>query len=551
MRKILILLALVSLWGTFGCESDDNSTRSDGDRDGLSDGDSEAEVEADEETGVEGETEAEAEREKPWEFTRPDSGDPISEQEVTEFTKAITGMWKQTNYFNWAWWVSHGYQSETDKTKPDYRLWWQDTNAIKNGDTITFSHFGGADNLALRTARVLNNAIAGYELSGNEMFRRLVVDYCKGFVALSQGLEWQADDPVKYLQARAVFSVNHSYEMEGGRKVVVDYDPVKVEKNDWNASTLPNNSNPYWGPIWVRTMRSKDDVPHMYRTAPLLMRLAKNASDPQVKEWSGRWLEYLQGFAKDIVDNNYHIRTRDKDGKVIIPKNENGTTKDLASFVLYEILDKNAECNAKLSSALLAYGDPRGLDCGTGGKNAYETMATAGHYFNHEIVRIFHLSALTLAEELGYYDIADNLMIGLMERTAYWMDDVDGPKYHGEWFPDVATHLVASATAGLPLTSREARLVMQQYRDSVDYYTAWPYWDPWASTVPDGTFDFIPNRDEPIDPQHPENGNKYYVGETQLTYFLEYCYSPFRNPNGAKFVDCDIVSDPAKWGVGQ
>lgn len=487
----------------------------------------------------------------PWEVTREDEGEPLSPEEITAFTKKITGFWKDSGYFNWVWWTSHGLSATYDTSMPDYKLWWQDTQASKVGNTVVFTHTGGADNLTLRTCKVLSNAMAGYMLSGDEMFRRIVVAYSKGLVALSQGMEWGANDPVKYLQARAVFNHNHSYELEGGRFVKVDYDPVKqgiVES--WNAHTIPNDSNPYYGEIWLRTMRSKDDVPHMFRTIPLLMNLSENAEDAEVREWTGKALEYLTGFAKDIVDQGYQIRTKDIDGEAFIPLDDTGRVKDLASFVVFDIIFENAECNQKLSTSLIAYGEPLEIECGSGGRNDYEYVATAGHYFNYAIVRYFHMSSIAMAIVDEYYDVAEQLLAGLFERADRWMnpDEEELKDEHPEWDADVATHLLASATVGLPLKSSEARHIVKWYSASADHYAAWDKWDPWDSSLPDGDFEYKPDRNGYAVPGDPESGAVTYIRPTEIPYLLEYCFSPYRNPNGAELVDCDVIADPSRWG---
>ncbi len=33
-----------------------------------------------------------------------------------------------------------------------------------------------------------------------------------------------------------------------------------------------------------------------------------------------------------------------------------------------------------------------------------------------------------------------------------------------------------------------------------------------------------------------------------IAFLLECCWSPFKNPAGVEFVDCDIVADPKRWG---
>jgi hypothetical protein len=530
-KKLLYLALTMLLCGTaiFSCKNDDD------------DDDAAAVVSDDDDDAVES---------MPWEVTREDEGEPLTPQEITAFTKKITGFWKDSGYFDWVWWTSHGLSATYDTSMPDYKLWWQDTQASKLGNTITFSHTGGADNLTLRTCKVLNNAIAGYILSGDEMFRRIIISYSKGLVALSQGMEYGANDPVKYLQARAIFTHNHSYELEGGRMVTVDYDPVKQDiVESWNAHTIPNDSNPYYGEIWMRTMRSKDDVPHMFRTVPLLMDLAENAEDAEVAEWAGKALEYLVGFSKDIVDQGYQIRTKNIDGEAFIPMEDNGRVKDLASFVSFEAVFENAECNPQLTSSLIAYEDPQDVDCGTGEfRNEYEIIATARHYFNYAIVRYFHMSAISMSIVRGYNEVAEQLLAGLFDRADYWMTDEEDKLDHREWDADVASQLLASATVGLPLKSSEARLIMEMYSGSADHYVTWDKWDPWADTVPDGAFDYKPDRNGYVTPGDSESGERTYVRPTEIPYLLEYCYSPYRNPNGAELIDCDVIADPSRWG---
>lgn len=485
----------------------------------------------------------------PYEMTRPDVGEPLTDAEITAFTKAITGFYKNAGFFGWLWWTGHGMHSSHDPDMPDYRLYWQDTQSFKEGDTLRFAHTGGADNLALRTAKLTNAVAAAYLKTDHPMFGRLVEQYCKGFVALSQGLEWSSEEPVvKYLQARAIFTVDHEYEMEGGRKVKVEYGPVKNEKYDWNAHTIPNDENPYWGPIWVRTMRSKDDVPHMYRTMPLLKRVAANGQDPEVRKAAELAVEYLSGFAKDIVDSGYYIRTKDTDGNTYIPKQENGTDNDLASFVTYESVIPNAECSGKIASAYLGYGEALDNDCGFNDTNLYEDMAIEGHYFNAAIIRYMHLAAITTGFDSGDMVKTQTMLEGAIKRADRLTADEKMPLAHKEWYPDLAGWLLAAASSGLPLTSAEARLIAQEYSASAAHYEKFPYWDPWADGVEDGQFNYKPDRDGPSIPDDPDSPTRKHVRLPEIGFVLEYCFSPYLNPNGAKLLDCDVVANPDLWG---
>ena len=473
----------------------------------------------------------------PFSFTRPDVGGPLTPQEIADFTKRITGFWKEVGYFDWILRTSHGMDASNPDGMPDYKLYWQDTAAIKAGDVVTFEHRGGADNIMIRTPKILNNAIAGYLTSGDEKLGRVVEQYSKGIVALFLGMMWDEQDPEDYLMARAIFTQNHTY-FEDGREAYVDYKKINEERYDWNAHTIPNPNNPSWGDIWVRNMRSKDDVPHIFRAVPMLMRAATDGADENVRQAAQTALTYLQGFSRDIVDSGYHIRTKDIKGNAYVP-HKDGFVNDLASFVLYNVIDPEAECNAKLVSALIAYGDPLDLDCGDGIGELYERVAASQHYFNWAIIRYFHSAALTNALVIRENDIAYALLEGMANRVNAIMNDVEGPLEHHEWWADAAAYLLSAAAGGFPLTSEEARLVVDLYNQSVDHFEAWPNWDLWDPSVPDGELEYKPNRDAP---------GGTVVRETELTFLIEYCYSPFRNPASAPLVDCDIVLDPTRWG---
>jgi len=214
-------------------------------------------------------------------------------------------------------------------------------------------------------------------------------------------------------------------------------------------------------------------------------------------------------------------------------------SKDLASFVDYDALIPNAECDPKLTAALLAYGEPRDNDCGNGISQQYETVATGSHYFNYGIVRYFHLTAIVNALVSKQDRVAKDLLKGLIERCDIMTADQSERVDHTEWDADMASYLLAAAASGLPLTSAEARIIQDRYTLSVDHYSEWPYWDLYDSSVPDGEYEYRPNRDA-ADTKH--------VRPEEMAYLLQYCYSPWRNPAGVEIANCDVVLDPTRWG---
>jgi hypothetical protein len=109
-------------------------------------------------------------------------------------------------------------------------------------------------------------------------------------------------------------------------------------------------------------------------------------------------------------------------------------------------------------------------------------------------------------------------------------------------FPsDSASFLLVAASGGVPLTSDEARHVMNQYALAVDHYQNWPNWDLWAPSVPDGVVAWEPDR---------TGSPSHFVEISEMVFPLEYCSSPWRNEAGSPLVDCSIVLDPDRWGQG-
>ena len=205
---------------------------------------------------------------------------------------------------------------------------------------------------------------------------------------------------------------------------------------------------------------------------------------------------------------------------------------DLASFVLYDVFAPNSECTGQLSSALVGYGSDLDNDCENGIGYLYEFVATYQHYFNTHIIRYFHVTSLTNALINGEDQVALDLLGGMTERIEKDMADPDGQTLHDSWDSDLASIMLAAATGGFPLTSDEARYIIAEYDTAMDHYYTWDYWDLWDPSVPDGQ---VPYR-----PSSQMTSEKDVVRWSEMSYLIEFCYSPFRN---------DTSVDPSLWGV--
>lgn len=466
----------------------------------------------------------------PFAFTRPAAGTPPTTAQVSAFTKTMTGFFQQVHYFTWATHLAHGLDASYDPRMPDYALWWGQVDAVKSGDTVTFSHWGTDDNMTIEMSKLFNGVAAGYLATGDPAMHRLVTGFAKGYAAFVMAMHWGDEAPGEYIWARAPFNHNHSYTTWDGLQAAVDYSPIESVAFDGNANTVPNNTNPYWGSIWVRNIRSQDDIPHIYRTVPWLLRLVQDAPDQDVKDAAAEALVYLEGFTNDVFAHGYTMRSKQW-AQVFIPPG------DLVSYTYYDSLVPHAECNATLATALIALQGTAGNDCGNGVSPIYEGFAEASHYYDEAIIRYFHLAALANALVNRQDDVALALMGGLATRVDSIPTD---PNQAGvmSWNADYAAYLVAAGATGLPLTGAEAQVVEQQFAAAAQLYAAWPDWDLWSPSIPDGTYPYTPDANGP-------DGTVPSIQE--VTLLFEYCESPWKNPASVDPVDCAQLLNPSSW----
>jgi hypothetical protein len=474
-------------------------------------------------------------RSLPFTFTRPMTGDPVPEVEVTVVTTEIMGMLADVGYFRWLLRTSTGVDASSGKE--GYLAWHNDVLAVKDGSKVTFHQKGGEHNMWIAGSKVLSAAINGCALTADWETCKVAEQYCKGLTASVKGFVWGDDDPAPFLMARAIFPNDSDFVLDqdnwkdDGRKKAMTWDGAKKEELHWNAQTFAWPENPTWGSIWVTNMRSKDDVCAITRTTTFLPYIVADAPYEWVREACQETLDTMQGFNKDIVDSGYYIRTKDTQGKAYIIEDQ-----DLGNYIWYTTIGDDNECTARLATDLIAYGEPLTNDCGSGLGSVFEMVAVETHYYNYPIVWDYHMAALGNALLYGHNDIA----LALLEGFAGRIDDYLDPQSkqpgasHGEWHRDMAEVLVKAASFGLPLTHDEARLVQKHWTQAVVEFSEWPTWDLWADSVEDGEY--------PASGGFRPSASHDGVRVESLALLMEYCNSPFKNPDGAQFVDCEVVS---------
>ncbi len=474
---------------------------------------------------------------------RTSAGDALTEEDVQRFTQTMTAFFKHSDYFRWAWRHSSGLAHDNPWNQPGYRIWWTNAYAVKENGVVTTRWHNPSDNSTAKVSRVLGPALSLYMASGDESAGDLALDLMRGLSALYDGYVWGDEDPVEdALMARAIFHRNHQYELDGGRIAAVDYDSVRYEIEERRHDTWHNPNNPTWGDIYVRNKRSKDDFPYLFRCVPVLIRFVRETENREMRDAAEKLLGQLRAMAQDIVEQGYMIRSKDSEGKPFVPTVESGEPDDFASFVNFEILFPNAECNAKISTAYLASGEKLDNDCGQGDGGNYEDIAIGTQFWASNMIWGYHITSTSMALAMGDTSTAQTLLKGLAARADEILHEADPDEPY--WLPDVAQWLVLAAAYGLPLTHEEARLVQERYAEGARHYSEVTIWDLWDDSIPDGEYEYIPDRHTT-----DTDGNiiEGFVRITEIVNLFEYCRSPLKDPAGTVFIDCEKLLDPSVW----
>jgi hypothetical protein len=482
----------------------------------------------------------------PFELTRSDPGEPVDPGEVRAFSVRLGGFLREHDWFGWVARTVHGVDASTGK--PDFAMWWTDIDIVRDGDTVTFRHMDlgdrGGHNMLGPTTEVLGAALAGVQLTDDPALADLAARLCRGIGAQMLGMVHDADDPLPHLMARNIVPFNHAYLTRDQRHKVIDYSGWFRPYDRWNCSRFLYPDNPYWGPVWVTNVRSKDDVGHLFRIADAIEQAGSSAFSAEVRDACGEAAVLLSAFAGDIVESGYAIRTKDAEGRPHVfsqvehPGIDRVST-DLDNFVAFEGLWPGTECNAMRAADLLGPGDPSRNDCGSGAPNVLERVSLQNNYPNINFFRAYHQANVALSLAREDFEGARRVLGGLIDRLEEEATmDRTGVTVPGDrWDADLALGLVHAAVVGMPLTADEVRRVLAYYGRSLDRLEDWGLWDPWAEGVSEGVHDPVPPRFSTED----DGASLYWIPAVALAAPLEYCASRWRNPAGTPFVDCDAL----------
>lgn len=470
----------------------------------------------------------------PFDFFRDQNGAPVSQETITDFTKRLTGVWKKADLFNWLRFVTFGVEKDNPEGMPYFSNFWTGIVYEKSGDTVTFTSTNhGSDNASQRHATLFVNMLSAYLLTGDETAALLVDELARGLVANIKCMEWGPNVPEedKYLLARYIIPHNYEKTLDDGKTLAVDLSTWQHETSGRVSNTIYNENNPYWGSIYVKNERSKDDIGQIYRAIALAPYGVNKMPYPYINDALQELYQYYQKFAIDVVTHDYAMRTRDHEGEIYI------ANEDHVDLNFY---GDDSECPARLATHLLAYEDSGGIYCGNGIVSWYEEFALTTHLFVITQIWNNHLSAVLFSLINEEYELAQELLGGLATRMDNDINRTfDDPGEEEEFKKRLTGNLIRFAGAGLPLNNTEVRFIHEQVNPSIDYWNQWEYWDMWDSSVPDGT------HYDATSSYYPSND---YIRFRDMTSFFQLCSSPFYNEAGAQVVDCDIIANPELWG---
>lgn len=455
----------------------------------------------------------------PWTYTRPEDGAPLTAQETSDVTDVYLDLLTKTHYFDFLDTRVHGWPESDPQGRYWYGTWWSGADVVKANGAITYHHnSGGADNNGIRTSDVLETACYASLLFGDASIEHLTRRLIRGFNSWILAMEQQQNDPNGVLLTRAAYPASFD---DTDRGIHVDYDLNHPGDDNGATEYVHNPTNPFWGDIWVKNKRSKDDIGHMLRALSEL-----DACDGKLTE-SGAQQDLLETrkhyiqWSRTVEDNGWAIASLDKSGNFWIPPSQ------LAHFTLLG----NAECTEMLAIRLFGRFSPSDeLACGNGIGGLDNAIMQASHS-NGEILRSFHEAAVASALVTGNDDLALTLAKGLAQRVQDSLAGIEAgtppPFMTNE---DLAALMIHAATVGVPLTWHEVRFLDDRIREAHDSYLD-PSNDPTFKTadasIPDGSYLFEP----------AGTGIDFKV----LGALLGTCASQYKNPASKPVLDCDKI----------
>jgi hypothetical protein len=344
----------------------------------------------------------------PVSYTRTDEGTPLSVAELQAATDEIIAILKDTRYFAFVDERVHGWP-ETD---PNHGYWWGAfwtgiTVTKSNTGTVTYKHPNtGSDNAGIHTAPYLESSCYAHLLWGEPRTAHLVRRMARGFSSWTLAMERFAGDGSPRLLSRTFYPPSMT-STEGGRSLFVDTSANRPGLESAASGYVHHPTNPYFGDIYVKVKRSKDDIGHMLR-AIAQSQACTPRFDANAKADMAQLQALYEEWTADVDSRGFQIATRDTSGNVYVPN------LDLAKYNL----TGNLECVGALALRLFHGNSAGNLDCGNGLGGLESTLWTQLSDDVRQIMRTHHAAATRLALEKSPATLGLALLQGLGDRVS-------------------------------------------------------------------------------------------------------------------------------------
>lgn len=451
-------------------------------------------------------------------FIRPENGEPVDMETISAVTVKYLELLEKTRYFDATNERVHGWPRSDPDGRYWYGTWWSGVKVIKKDGKVTFQHKAdGSDNNGMRTGPILSATCFAQALWGNQgdLVRKLV----RGFNSWSLAMDRDSVPNDGHLLSRAHYPVSID-STDDGVEYTIDYSLNRpgVDLDEFLPPSIyvHNPDNPWWGDVWVKNKRSKDDIGHMLEAIAILPGCTVD-SDADFRADLDLLEDRYTTWCRSVENNDWGIVTIDEDWQEYTP------IEDLAHYI--EIV----ECKSRLALRLYGRADPGELDCGNGITPADEQWVIKNDF--HQINRSHHRAATAMAFLREDHDTAHAMLDGLAWRLDTIFDARAEPDvYEGPHEQDLAESVVMSATVGVPLTWREVRFLHDRIEEAHASYLSdgmLPHYRVFDPQTPDGEYQYNPS------------GQGLFW--RYLATPLGLCASPYLNPTSKPVLDCDRV----------
>ena len=450
-------------------------------------------------------------------YVRPDVGPPLTPAEIAAATDDVIALLKGTRYFDVVDERIHGWP-ESEPTGFWYGTWWSGVSVTKAAGLVTYKHSAdGADNNGLRTAPFLEGACYAHLLKGQPLTAHLVRKIARGYSSWALAMKRDASDGAAPMLARAHYAHDVTAK-DGGRTIAIDVS-ADLPGVDGTSQYVHLPGNPTFGDIYIKNLRSKDDMGHVFRSMVQASACTPRL-DAQGQADITQMTSLYAAWSQQVQKDSWGIATLDKSAQPTMPP----ISQTLAHYTLLG----NIECPGPLMLSFFGSGNAGSLDCGNGISSAEQALGSQLKNGARQILRTHHEAAVNTAFLKGATGPGLSLLQGLASRVETDRGQLLGGSPPADMNPtDIASLVLHAANAGVPLTSDEVRWLHGRIKLAAQTYlapAATPTYHVFDAASPDGTYAYEPG------------GDGLFFGDIGV--LLGQCAAPYRNTTTRTMLDC-------------